>query len=104
MTLLLSKRFLHRRAVMTVSTPLRFTHTVTERFLRYVVIDTQSDPASPTCPSTDKQKDLGRLAPAREARDGAPRPPSRRACLCLCDDPRQYRQTGSGYLLLLAYG
>jgi len=36
-------------------------HTVTERFLRYVVIDTQSDPASPTCPSTEKQKDLGRL-------------------------------------------
>ena len=28
--------------------PLAFTHTVTERFLRYVVIDTQSDPASPT--------------------------------------------------------
>ena len=27
-----------------------FTHTVTERLLRYVVIDTQSDPASPTCP------------------------------------------------------
>src|SRR5262249_7179865 len=36
-------------------------HTVTERFLRYVVIDTQSDPESPTCPSTEKQKDLGRL-------------------------------------------
>lgn len=36
-------------------------HTVLERFLRYVVIDTQSDPASPTCPSTEKQKDLGRL-------------------------------------------
>ena len=34
---------------------------MTERFLRYVVIDTQSDPASPTCPSTDKQNDLGRL-------------------------------------------
>jgi tripeptide aminopeptidase len=44
-----------------VSSPLAFTHTVTERFLRYVTIDTQSDPASPTCPSTDKQKDLGRL-------------------------------------------
>jgi tripeptide aminopeptidase len=44
-----------------VTSPLRFTHTVTERFLRYVVIDTQSDPASPTCPSTEKQKDLGRL-------------------------------------------
>ena len=34
---------------------------MTERFLRYVVIDTQSDPTSPTCPSTEKQKDLGRL-------------------------------------------
>jgi len=38
-----------------------FKHTVTERFLRYVVIDTQSDPDSPTCPSTEKQKNLGRL-------------------------------------------
>src|SRR6201995_1395391 len=41
--------------------PLNFTHSVTERFLRYVVIDTQSDAASPTCPSTEKQKNLGRL-------------------------------------------
>jgi tripeptide aminopeptidase len=49
---------------MTASVPLNFTHTVTERFLRYVVIDTQSDPASPTCPSTEKQKDLGRLLAA----------------------------------------
>jgi tripeptide aminopeptidase len=38
-----------------------FTHTVTERFLRYVVIDTQSDPDSQSSPSTEKQKDLGRL-------------------------------------------
>jgi tripeptide aminopeptidase len=44
-----------------VSKSLRFAHTLTERFLRYVTIDTQSDPASPTCPSTEKQKDLGRL-------------------------------------------
>ena len=51
-------------AVLTVSSPLRFTHTVTERFLRYVKIDTQSDPSSPTCPSTEKQKDLGRLLAA----------------------------------------
>lgn len=36
-------------------------YTVTERFLRYVTIDTQSDPASGTFPSTEKQKDLGRL-------------------------------------------
>ncbi|ETR75335.1 peptidase T [Afipia sp. P52-10] len=42
-------------------TSLAFQHTVLKRFLRYVVIDTQSDPASPTCPSTEKQKDLGRL-------------------------------------------
>ncbi len=47
--------------VLIVVLPLKFTHTVTERFLRYVVIDTQSDPTSPTCPSTEKQKDLGRL-------------------------------------------
>ncbi len=37
------------------------TDTVLERFLRYVVIDTQSDPASSAQPSTEKQKDLGRL-------------------------------------------
>ncbi len=42
-------------------TPLTIKHTVLDRFLRYVKIDTQSDPASPTCPSTEKQKDLGRL-------------------------------------------
>lgn len=35
--------------------------TVLDRFLRYVVIDTQSDPASETQPSTEKQKDLGHL-------------------------------------------
>ncbi|MGZ3776713.1 MAG: peptidase T [Mucilaginibacter sp.] len=34
---------------------------VTERFLRYVTFDTQSDPDSATIPSTGKQKDLGRL-------------------------------------------
>jgi tripeptide aminopeptidase len=48
--------------------PIHFDHTVTERFLRYVVVDTQSDPESPTCPSTAKQKDLGRLLVA-ELRD-----------------------------------
>jgi len=37
------------------------TFSAAERFLRYVQIDTQSDPESPTCPSTEKQKDLGRL-------------------------------------------
>jgi len=39
----------------------RFNFTVTERFLRYVTIDTQSDPNSDSIPSTGKQKDLGRL-------------------------------------------
>ncbi|HEY4798407.1 MAG TPA: peptidase T, partial [Bacteroidia bacterium] len=36
-------------------------YTVTERFLRYIKIDTQSDPTSSTCPSTEKQKDLGKI-------------------------------------------
>ncbi|MBB5437051.1 tripeptide aminopeptidase [Pedobacter sp. AK017] len=31
------------------------------RFTKYVQIDTQSDPSSPTVPSTEKQKDLGRV-------------------------------------------
>src|SRR5215217_507905 len=35
--------------------------TVVDRFLRYVVIDTQSDASSPTQPSTEKQKNLGRV-------------------------------------------
>ena len=35
--------------------------TVAERFIRYVQIDTQSDPRSKSYPSTEKQKDLGRL-------------------------------------------
>ncbi|MCK1479799.1 peptidase T [Bradyrhizobium sp. 197] len=47
---------------------LTFSHTVTERFLRYVLIDTQSDPESPASPSTEKQKDLGRVL-AAELRD-----------------------------------
>lgn len=38
-----------------------YTHSVTERFIRYAKIDTQSDPNSPTCPSTMKQKNLGKL-------------------------------------------
>ena len=40
---------------------MKLNHTVTERFLKYVQIDTQSDPESPTQPSTEKQKDLGRV-------------------------------------------
>lgn len=35
--------------------------TAAERFLRYVQIDTQSDPLSHTFPSTEKQKDLSKL-------------------------------------------
>lgn len=35
--------------------------TAAERFLRYVQIDTQSDPLSKSNPSTEKQKELGRL-------------------------------------------
>ncbi|NOT52778.1 MAG: peptidase T [Chitinophagaceae bacterium] len=35
--------------------------TAADRFLRYVQIDTQSDPQSNTFPSTEKQKDLGKV-------------------------------------------
>jgi tripeptide aminopeptidase len=38
-----------------------YTFTVAQRFLRYVRIDTQSDPTSKSHPSTEKQKDLGRV-------------------------------------------
>jgi tripeptide aminopeptidase len=34
-------------------------YTVQNRFLKYVRVDTQSDPESPTTPSTQKQKNLG---------------------------------------------
>ncbi len=36
-------------------------YTVQNRFLNYVTIDTQSDPGSKTVPSTEKQKNIGRL-------------------------------------------
>ncbi len=42
-------------------TSLNINHTVTERFLRYVKIDTQSDPESSSSPTTEKQKNLSRL-------------------------------------------
>lgn len=35
--------------------------TLTDRFIRYVQIDTQSDPQSTASPTTEKQKDLGRV-------------------------------------------
>ena len=44
-----------------MSAPKNISDTVTDRFLRYTAIDTQSDPSSATCPSTEKQKNLGRL-------------------------------------------
>lgn len=38
-----------------------YSHTAAERFMRYVQVDTQSDAASPSQPSTEKQKDLSRI-------------------------------------------
>ena len=35
--------------------------TASERFLRYVQVDTQSDPQSSSFPSTEKQKNLSRI-------------------------------------------
>lgn len=39
----------------------QYAHTAADRLMRYVQVDTQSDPASPTQPSTEKQKDLSRI-------------------------------------------
>jgi tripeptide aminopeptidase len=38
-----------------------YNFTAGERFIRYAKIDTQSDPLSPSCPSTEKQKNLSNL-------------------------------------------
>ena len=38
-----------------------YTHTVEDRFINYVKIDTTSDPLSPSFPSTEKQKDLAKI-------------------------------------------
>jgi len=40
---------------------LNYQHTVASRFMRYVQVDTQSDPTSTSQPSTEKQKDLSRI-------------------------------------------
>ncbi|MBS1638663.1 MAG: peptidase T [Bacteroidetes bacterium] len=40
---------------------MNYQHTVAERFMRYVQIDTQSDPHSNTFPSTEKQKQLSNI-------------------------------------------
>lgn len=39
----------------------KYNFTVTDRFVKYAKIDTQSDPNSPTCPSTEKQKNLAKV-------------------------------------------
>ncbi len=39
----------------------KYRSTVEERFIRYVQIDTQSDPQSTSIPTTDKQKDLSKI-------------------------------------------
>jgi tripeptide aminopeptidase len=40
---------------------LQIDHTCVSRFIKYVQVDTQSDPLSDTYPSTEKQKDLGKI-------------------------------------------
>lgn len=41
-----------------------YAFTVAERFMRYVQVDTQSDPTSKTNPTTEKQKDLSKILAA----------------------------------------
>ena len=61
-------------------------------------------PRLPDLPFHRKAKRPGPPARRRAAGDGTSRRPSRRTRLRLRDDPGQYRQTGPGHLLLLAYG
>ncbi|MBV9961612.1 MAG: peptidase T [Parafilimonas sp.] len=49
-----------------------YKHTVTEKFIRYVTIDTQSDPESNTNPTTEKQKELSNLLAAELRQMGLP--------------------------------
>jgi tripeptide aminopeptidase len=49
-----------------------YSFSVAERFMRYVRIDTQSDPQSQSHPSTEKQKDLGRLLVTELKNTGLP--------------------------------
>jgi tripeptide aminopeptidase len=44
-----------------MSTYTNFNKSLEQRFIKYAKIDTQSDPNSPTCPSTLKQKNLGKV-------------------------------------------
>jgi tripeptide aminopeptidase len=43
-----------------MNTYTNFNKSLEQRFIKYAKIDTQSDPNSPTCPSTLKQKNLGK--------------------------------------------
>ncbi|SDG07447.1 tripeptide aminopeptidase [Pedobacter terrae] len=44
-----------------MSTYTNFDKSLEQRFIKYAKIDTQSDPNSSTCPSTQKQKNLGKV-------------------------------------------
>ena len=44
-----------------MNAPENISYTVVERFIKYTAVDTQSDPSSATCPSSEKQKDLARI-------------------------------------------
>lgn len=56
---MLQNFYLSRKLNYKMNFEYRFT--VADRFLKYVTIDTQSNPHSTTFPSTEKQKDLSRL-------------------------------------------
>src|SRR6185312_1353172 len=56
-----NRRTRSRRSANLLNMFQNYAFTVAERFIRYARIDTQSDPQSRSNPSTEKQKDLGRL-------------------------------------------
>ena len=83
--------------VPAVTSTLGFTHTVTERFLRYVVIDTQSDPSLPDLPIYRKAKGPGPPACRANCRRwGSATPISTNTATSMRRIPANTRQAGSG--------
>ncbi len=69
-----------------------------------MVIDTQSDPTSPTCPSTEKQKNLGRLLASELQAMGIADAHLDEHGYVYATIPATTDKNAPGDLLLLAYG
>ncbi len=84
---------------------MNYKHTVEERFIRYAKIDTTADPTSSTFPSSDIQKDLGRLLVSELKELGAINVEMDKWGYVFRDNPfKFFKEKCSNYLLLFAHG